>query len=172
MKLSESEEVLHGIDHSVEVLAKHLAEGEMVYGLSASKLISSVVRLPRLTLIGVNTGFGGSADVRTNALRLLQKGLVQHQNSALLSPHDLSGVSTTHGAASNIQSKAMPTAWVRGLMLARLNSIIRGHSAVSMPIIEMILAFLEHDITPIIPKRGSISARYGIKSLQWVLQIC
>jgi phenylalanine ammonia-lyase len=63
------------------------------------------------------------------------------------------------GVASNVNSKAMPTAWARGLMLTRLNSIIRGHSAVSMPIIEAIVALLEHDITPIIPKRGSISAR-------------
>ena len=112
-----------------------------------------------LTKTGVNTGFGGSADVRTNALRLLQQGLVQHQNSALLSSHDMLGATTLHGAASDVQSKAMPTAWARGLMLARLNSIIRGHSAVSMPIIQTILAFLEHEVTPIIPKRGSISAR-------------
>jgi phenylalanine ammonia-lyase len=69
------------------------------------------------------------------------------------------GVAQLNGAASDVDSKAMPTAWVRGLMLARLNSIIRGHSAVSLPIIETIIAFLEHGITPIIPKRGSISAR-------------
>lgn len=125
---------------SVDALANHLKAGEMVYG--------------------VNTGFGGSADVRTNSLKLLQKGLVQHQNSAVLAPHDVMGLSDLHGAASDVQSKAMPTVWVRGLMLTRLNSIIRGHSAVSMPIIKTILAFLEHEITPIIPKRGSISARY------------
>lgn len=113
-----------------------------------------------LMQLGVNTGFGGSADVRTNALRLLQKGLVQHQNSAILSAHDIIGASTLQGAASDVQSSAMPTAWARGLMLARLNSIIRGHSAVSVPIIKTILAFLEHEITPIIPKRGSISARF------------
>jgi phenylalanine ammonia-lyase len=108
----------------------------------------------------VNTGFGGSADVRTNALQLLQKGLVQHQNSAILSVQDIIGISTLHGAASDIQSSAMPTTWVKGLMLTRLNSIIRGHSAVSMPIINTILAFLQNNVTPIIPKRGSISARY------------
>ena len=112
-----------------------------------------------LTHVGVNTGFGGSADVRTNALQLLQKGLVQHQNSAILSAHDIIGVSTLHGAASDIKSSAMPTAWARGLMLTRLNSIIRGHSAVSLPVIKTILAFLDNEITPIIPKRGSISAR-------------
>jgi phenylalanine ammonia-lyase len=84
---------------------------------------------------------------------------VQHQNSAILSSHDIIGVASLQGAASDVHSKAMPTAWARGLMLARLNSIIRGHSAVSMPVIEAIVAFLEHEITPIIPKRGSISAR-------------
>lgn len=43
-------------------------------------------------------------------------------------------------------------------MLSRLNSIVRGHSGVSLPVIDTILGLLEHDMTPMIPLRGSISA--------------
>lgn len=107
----------------------------------------------------MNTGFGGSADARTNQLQSLQIGLVQHQNSGVLSHWDTSSPTALMTAAGDNHSKAMPTTWVRGLMLARVNSIIRGHSAVSMPIIEAIVALLEKQITPVIPKRGSISAR-------------
>lgn len=43
-------------------------------------------------------------------------------------------------------------------MLTRCNSTIRGHSAVRQDVAETILALLRHDITPIVPLRGSISA--------------
>jgi phenylalanine ammonia-lyase len=53
-------------------------------------------------------------------------------------------------------------------MLARLNSIIRGHSAVSLEIIETIVAFLEKNMTPIIPIRGSISASGDLIPLSYL----
>jgi phenylalanine ammonia-lyase len=62
----------------------------------------------------------------------------------------------------------MPTPWVRGLLLARLNSIIRGHSAVSLPVIETIISFLEKGLTPVIPIRGSISASGDLIPLSYL----
>ncbi|EKG11159.1 Phenylalanine/histidine ammonia-lyase [Macrophomina phaseolina MS6] len=62
----------------------------------------------------------------------------------------------------------MPTSWVKGLMLSRVNSIVRGHSAVSFPVIEAIMALLENDITPVIPLRGSISASGDLQPLSYV----
>jgi phenylalanine ammonia-lyase len=53
-------------------------------------------------------------------------------------------------------------------MLARLNSIIRGHSAVSLEIIDTIVAFLEKNMTPIIPVRGSISASGDLIPLSYL----
>ncbi|KIW08690.1 phenylalanine ammonia-lyase [Verruconis gallopava] len=140
--------VIECINASVDLLATRLREGEMVYG--------------------VNTGFGGSADVRTNKLKSLQKGLVQHQNSAILTSHDVMEIASFQGAASDVNSNAMPTSWVRGLMLSRCNSIIRGHSAVSVPVVQAIITFLEHEITPIIPKRGSISASGDLIPLSYL----
>lgn len=53
-------------------------------------------------------------------------------------------------------------------MLARLNSIIRGHSAVSLPVIEAILGLLNNGMTPIIPVRGSISASGDLIPLSYL----
>lgn len=91
---------------------------------------------------------------------------MQHQNSGILT---LSDVSVNDGLDSlDITSNAMPTPWVRGLMLTRVNSILRGHSAVSMPTINAIVALIEHDLTPIIPLRGSISASGDLQPLSFV----
>ena len=56
---------------------------------------------------------------------------------------------------------AMPEAWVRGAVLVRANSLIRGHSAVRWELLERMAALLREDITPFVPLRGSISASGG-----------
>jgi hypothetical protein len=59
----------------------------------------------------------------------------------------------------------MPESWVRGAILIRLNSLIRGHSGVRWELIEKMSALLHANITPLVPLRGSISASGGIYSL-------
>ena len=53
-------------------------------------------------------------------------------------------------------------------MLVRCNSITRGHSAVSLHVIETIIALLRNNLTPIIPLRGSISASGDLSPLSYV----
>ena len=53
-------------------------------------------------------------------------------------------------------------------MLVRCNSISRGHSAVSLHVIETIIALLQNDLTPVIPLRGSISASGDLSPLSYV----
>ena len=55
----------------------------------------------------------------------------------------------------------MPESWVRGAILVRLNSLIRGHSAVRWELLEKMVALLCENITPFIPLRGSISSSGG-----------
>ncbi|MCJ1262777.1 hypothetical protein MMC22_002647 [Lobaria immixta] len=62
----------------------------------------------------------------------------------------------------------MPSAWVRGVMLVRCNSIIRGHSAASQAIVEAILTLIRINFTPIIPLRGSISASGDLMPLAYI----
>ena len=53
-------------------------------------------------------------------------------------------------------------------MLARCNSLMRGHSAVRLEVIEKILALLKGDFIPIIPLRGSISASGDLSPLSYI----
>ena len=55
----------------------------------------------------------------------------------------------------------MPESWVRGAILIRMNSLIRGHSGVRWELIEKMNELLSNNITPVVPLRGSISASGG-----------
>jgi hypothetical protein len=50
---------------------------------------------------------------------------------------------------------------VRGAIVVRMNSLIRGHSGVRWELIEKMGDLLRHNITPMVPLRGSISASGG-----------
>jgi hypothetical protein len=55
----------------------------------------------------------------------------------------------------------MPESWVRGAILVRINSLIRGHSGIRWELIEKMAALLRANITPLVPLRGSISSSGG-----------
>lgn len=139
------------------MLKSHLKGGHLVYG--------------------VTTGFGGSADTRTKDLESLQRALVQHQNAGILTSLDI-GRSQQPEATEHplrfrdtdvdFSTNSMPTSWVRASMLTRCNSIIRGHSAVRVIIAETILNLLNHDIIPVVPLRGSISASGDLSPLSYI----
>lgn len=113
---------------------------------------------------GVNTGFGGSADTRTSKVEALQSALLQHHHFGVLTKRDWGG------SAACIESPghALPSAWVRATMLTRCNTISRGHSSVSLHIIETLLALLRNNLTPVVPLRGSISASGDLSPLSYI----
>ena len=53
-------------------------------------------------------------------------------------------------------------------MLARVNSLMRGHSAVRLSVLEGIVTLLNHDFLPITPLRGSISASGDLSPLSYL----
>ncbi|GIZ40181.1 hypothetical protein CKM354_000353300 [Cercospora kikuchii] len=114
------------------------------------------------TLYGINTGFGGSADVRSQNPDALQRSLLQTLQSAVLTTQDRTG------AASGIQSHALPAAWTKAMMTVRANSVLRGHSAISRDAVDALLSLLIQGITPIVPLRGSISASGDLMPLAYV----
>ncbi|KAG9256906.1 L-Aspartase-like protein [Emericellopsis atlantica] len=142
--ISRDEELAKRLQRSVECLSAYLAKETVVYG--------------------VNTGFGGSADVRTDDMLDLQIGLLQHQNCAIVSPHD----KDVNNNAERLPSDVMQPEWVRGAMVTRANQNIRGHSAVRLEVLDGLIAMLNKDIVPLVPLRGTISASGDLMPMGYI----
>ncbi|PYH96923.1 phenylalanine ammonia-lyase, partial [Aspergillus ellipticus CBS 707.79] len=148
-ELSSEPQVLDSIADSVRVLMEHLDGGFCVYG--------------------VNTGFGGSADSRTDRATSLQAALLQLTQAGILVASDKDYPSSCSPATSSSPDPhSMPSPWVRASIAVRANSNARGHSAVTIPILTGLLNLLKHRITPIIPVRGSVSASGDLMPLSYI----
>jgi histidine ammonia-lyase len=89
---------------------------------------------------GINTGFGLLAQTRipSEELELLQRNLL-----------------LSHAAGVGA---ALPDAVVRLILALKVNALARGHSGITMAVIDALLAFLEHEVYPVIPAQGSVGA--------------
>ncbi|PPQ62931.1 hypothetical protein CVT24_006171 [Panaeolus cyanescens] len=119
-----------------------------------------------LSVYGVSTGFGGSADTRTDQPILLGNALLQHQQSGVL-PSSSKPLEVLP-LQDPLNSTSMPEAWVRGAILIRMNSLIRGHSGVRYELIEKMNELLRANITPLVPLRGTISASGDLSPLSYI----
>ncbi|KAL4790442.1 L-Aspartase-like protein [Aspergillus venezuelensis] len=142
-KITEDPKTLKRIEASIQILKERLEKGYSVYG--------------------VNTGFGGSADSRTEKMVDLQAALLQLTQAGVLL-----GSEKGEDASTVLASHAMPASWVKGTIIARCNSNLRGHSAVSMPVLQSMVQLLLHRVTPIVPLRGSISASGDLMPLSYI----
>ncbi|KAJ7153581.1 phenylalanine ammonia-lyase [Mycena crocata] len=118
------------------------------------------------SVYGVSTGFGGSADTRTGNTLALGNALLQHQKSGVL-PSSTDPVFPLP-LLDPLASTSMPESWVRGAILVRINSLIRGHSGVRWELIAKMVELLDANITPLVPLRGSISASGDLSPLSYV----
>jgi histidine ammonia-lyase len=85
---------------------------------------------------GVNTGYGGSANVRSPEAIELQRSFTRHLNV---------------GFADKLDPEVM-----RVVMAVRANSLARGYSGVGPECVEMLCAMLTSDIVPLAPLRGYV----------------
>lgn len=141
--------VLKSVDASVDFLARQLEQGTPMYG--------------------INTGFGGSADTRTSQTVDLQRALVQLLQTGILIPSDV-GTSdhAESDAIASLGKHSLPSTAVRGAMLGRCNSLLRGHSAVRLEVIDTLMQMLNLDLIPVVPLRGSISASGDLMPLAYI----
>jgi phenylalanine ammonia-lyase len=112
----------------------------------------------------VNTGYGGSADVRCGpeGMYTLQRAFLQHQHIGVLP------IPSSDGSLDMDTAPPLKEEWVRATMLVRANSVARGHSAVRLSTIESLLRLLRNDIIPLIPTRASISASGDLSPLSYI----
>ncbi|OCB91043.1 phenylalanine ammonia-lyase [Sanghuangporus baumii] len=169
-----------------EALASLSRDDSRIEALNSSRKIIDDKLAQNKSIYGVSTGFGGSADTRTAEHDLLGFALLQHQHSGVL-PTGLQSVAdanATSGApssapsttksntplplSSSASSLSMPAAWTRAAMVVRLNSLLRGHSAASLPLLNAMGGLLSKNVTPIVPLRGSISASGDLSPLSYI----
>ena len=89
---------------------------------------------------GINTGFGLLAQTRIPADQLDQL-----QRNLLLS----------HAAGVG---EPLPDAVVRLVLALKINSLARGHSGISLEVIDALQMLLAHEVYPLVPSQGSVGA--------------
>ncbi|KAL2150467.1 hypothetical protein VTH82DRAFT_7030 [Thermothelomyces myriococcoides] len=137
------------VNDSVDFLKRQLEAGNVIYG--------------------VNTGFGGSADTRTQHLEQLQSAAIQHLNVGILLKTDKTDPEADRKQDNGLlRSHALPNPIVRAAMLIRCNSLMRGHSGVRTSVIESVMKLLTLDMIPVVPLRGSISASGDLSTLSYI----
>jgi len=56
----------------------------------------------------------------------------------------------------------------RAILATRLTSLAQGYSGVSWPLLNLLQAFLKHDIVPVIPQEGSVGASGDLTPLSYI----
>ena len=91
-------------------------------------------------IYGVNTGFGHFSDVRISKDQIveLQKNLIRSHSMGV--------------------GKAFTKEETRAILFLRAGALARGHSGIRPVVVETLLNYLNNDIIPVIPQKGSVGA--------------
>lgn len=113
------------------------------------QIVSSISR-SKEPAYGFNRGFGHNVDlaVPEEELATLQRNFMRSHASGVGPP--------------------ATRAVVRATMLLRAQSLTRGHSAIRPEVVEMLLSFLNHGITPLVPLYGSVGASGDLAPLSHI----
>ncbi|KAI0433803.1 phenylalanine and histidine ammonia-lyase [Xylaria sp. FL1042] len=142
---------LQSMEQSLLTLSNRLRGGDVIYG--------------------VNTNFGGSADLRTSKFVELQRALIRELHYGVLPPGERDNRTALQEVPSSehcYDVSYIPWSWARAAIVIRINSLISGCSAVRPVIVERMRDLLQHDIIPMIPLRGSISASGDLSPLSYI----
>ncbi|MDI6851815.1 MAG: histidine ammonia-lyase [bacterium] len=99
---------------------------------------------------GINTGVGKLAEVRIESddIDELQKNIIRSHAVGVGEP--------------------LSEEFVRACMLLRANTLASGHSGVRVEVVEKLLEFLNNDIIPLVPSRGSVGASGDLAPLSHI----
>ncbi|KAL4063870.1 L-Aspartase-like protein [Scleroderma yunnanense] len=124
-----------------------------------------------ISIYGVSTGFGGSADTRTDDPLALGAALLQHQQAGVILPSSASTSSRGIGPIplrDPSHGTTMPIPWTRAAMLVRANSLMRGYSGIRWSLVEKMVELIQKGVVPVVPLRGTISASGDLSPLSYV----
>ncbi|MFO8061627.1 MAG: histidine ammonia-lyase [bacterium] len=115
----------------------------------ARKLIDTIVDSNE-KVYGVTTGFGKLVDVSIppGKLKLLQKNIIRSHSAGTGSPFDYETV--------------------RGAILLRINTVIRGNSGLSAKTLKTYLEMLNTGLYPYVPSKGSVGASGDLAPLSHI----
>jgi histidine ammonia-lyase len=101
-------------------------------------------------IYGINTGFGAlaSKQIANEDLGQLQYNLIRSHCTGV--------------------GKPFSREITRAIMLSRANCLIQGFSGVTPETVELILEFINHDINPVIPEKGSVGASGDLAPLSHI----
>ncbi len=102
---------------------------------------------------GVTTGFGPFKDVQISKeqVRELQENLIRSHATGVGEP--------------------LPKEHVRASIVVRINSLLQGHSGVRPAVIETLVAFLNKDIYPYVPAKGSVGSSGDLAPLSHIILV-
>ncbi len=105
----------------------------------AAKIVQDILNEKRM-VYGVTTGFGYLQNTAVSPLdaEKLQKNLV---------------LSHSAGVGSEFSQEV-----VRGMMVLQVNKFARGHSGIRLKLVSLLMDFLNKNIIPVVPSRGSLGA--------------
>lgn len=112
---------------------------------------SSSTPLPRFE----PSSFLPKADTRSDKHDSLGLALLQHQHIGVLPSTITNGMKEEDNyndgprLLQTQMSTSMPSSWVRGAILVRANSLIRGHSAIRWHLITSMADLLNENVTPV-----------------------
>ncbi len=101
-------------------------------------------------IYGVTTGFGSNCGARITGESALVLG---------------EGLLRFHGCGTG---PALPVAAVRGAMLCRILCLGLGYSGVRVALLQRLVEFLNHGITPVVPAQGSVGASGDLTPMSYV----